>query len=269
LFLVKADAGQLQQVMLNLAINARDAMPDGGRLTIRTLNRELAEPLVIKKTILPVGAYAVIEVVDTGHGISAEVFEHLFEPFYTTKQPGEGTGLGLSMAYGIVKQSGGEISVTTAADRGTTFTLYLPRAREEQADRGTHPVASGSGSGTGTILLVEDEELVRTLAVTVLTKSGYKVLEAGQGGEALDFTARYRERIDLLITDVVMPGINGVELAGRIRESHPGIKVLFMSGYSEKAVVRLPEDAAFLQKPFSLGELAEKVRSVLAGSVGQ
>ncbi|HXG08172.1 MAG TPA: response regulator [Gemmataceae bacterium] len=276
LWTVQADPSQMEQVLMNLAANARDAMPTGGKLTIETANVELAEDDA--QGDVPAGRYVLLAISDTGGGMSAEVRSHLFEPFFTTKGPGKGTGLGLSTVYGIVKQSGGAISVCSALGRGTTFHIYLPRVEEpampdrpDLSNPGVPlPAASAEGGekrgDTGTILLVEDEEAVRAVASLVLQKAGYKVLQARHGVEALAQVGVHDGPIHLLITDVIMPQMGGCDLADRLAALRPGIKVLFLSGYPDEAVIRhgsLPAGAAFLQKPFTPGALTQKVRELL------
>ncbi len=251
---VRADPTHLQQVVMNLAVNARDAMPRGGRLSLAT--REVqCEP----------GPHVLLAVTDNGCGMTEEVKAHLFEPFFTTKGVGQGTGLGLSTVYGIVKHSGGHIEVESQAGRGTTFRVYLPRA--EDSSQAARPDGAGAvPRGSETILLAEDEDAVRALACQVLRSSGYAVLEASDGAQALWLAGEYREPIDLLVTDVVMPGLDGRGLAERLQALRPGIKALYLSGYTDDAVVRhgvSREEVHFLQKPFSAAGLARKVREVL------
>jgi two-component system, cell cycle sensor histidine kinase and response regulator CckA len=261
---VKADPGQIEQVILNLAVNGRDAMPDGGRLTIETGNAFLDEHLSSQHSSAAVGPHVFLAVRDTGIGMSEETQAHLFEPFFTTKEKGKGTGLGLSTAYGIVKQSQGFIHVTSEVGEGTTFTIHLPRVDAEV--EATFPVLSAEPKGSETVLVVEDEDSVRELVERVLSEKGYRVLFAAEGNEGLRIAGGHREPIDLLITDVVMPGMGGRELAARLEAARPGMKVLFMSGYSEKVISHhgiLEDGLAFFQKPFTSDALLRKVRETL------
>jgi PAS domain S-box-containing protein len=264
---VRADPAQVQQVLLNLAVNARDAMPRGGRLTIETRDVRLGEADVRPGSGARPGRYAVLAVADTGVGMDEATRARLFEPFFTTKGPGLGTGLGLATVYGIVQQSGGWIDVATAPGRGAAFTIYLPQAdRPSAADAGTPAPAAPRPPATGTVLLAEDEREVRSLIGFTLRRAGYTVLEAADGAEALRLCARYRGAIRLLVSDVVMPHLSGRELADRLKALHPDLRVLFVSGYTEDAVVRhgiLKEEVAFLPKPFTPEALTCKVRTVL------
>jgi CheY-like chemotaxis protein len=253
---------------MNLAANARDAMPRGGRLTIETADVELDEVYTRQHAGVRPGAYVMLAVSDTGSGMDAETRAHIFEPFFTTKEKGKGTGLGLASVYGTVKQSGGYIWVYSEPGHGTTIKVYLPRieeAVEEVAKSESLPV---SLRGSGTILLVEDEEAVRDLVRESLQDNGYRVLEAKDGAEALQISKRYKDPIHLLLTDVIMPGMNGRELAQRLAFSHPDMKILYMSGYTENAVVHcgvLDLGMALLQKPFTRDQLAQRVREHLDG----
>ena len=263
---VRADPGQLQQVVLNLAINAHDAMPRGGKLTIETSNVTLDGTYARKYLEVQTGHYVLLAVSDMGCGMSEEVRSHLFEPFFTTKDIGKGTGLGLSTIYGIVKQSGGHIAVYSEPGQGTTFKVYLPRVDEVGNAAVPAPRLQSLPGGKEVILLVEDQERVRCLTREVLTRCGYTVLEASNGGEGLKLVQEYSGPIDLLMTDVVMPEMNGRALADRLASLRPDIRVLFASGYTESAVVRhgaLKAKTAFLQKPFTPEGLAAKVREVL------
>ena len=265
---IKADPGQLEQVLLNLVVNARDAMPKGGVLTIETANVQIDSTSAQAHFPLTPGPYVLLTFSDTGIGMDAETQARIFEPFFTTKEKGKGTGLGLAMVYGIVKQSGGYIWVSSEVGKGTTFKIYLPRTEEETAEPGTGRSGLEAQQGRETLLLVEDEEAVRALARNVLRKKGYTVLEAGHGEEALKLSEQYLGQIDLLVTDVVMPQMSGFELARRLANSRPQIKVLYISGYADNAVWReggLEPGGAFLQKPFSPEALAGKVREVLGG----
>jgi PAS domain S-box-containing protein len=263
---VKADPVHLEQVIINLAVNARDAMSQGGKLTLETANVELDEDYVQRHLNVLPGRYVMLAVSDTGMGMTEEVKAHLFEPFFTTKEEGKGTGLGLATVYGIVDQSGGRVEVYSELGVGTTFKVYLPQVEEvaEQIGQGQQP--QGLPGGAETILLVEDDEMVRALARRCLEQQGYTVLGAGHPDEALLANVRHDGPIDLLITDVVMPGMGGKELAAWITQKRDNTRVLYISGYTEDAIVRhgvLQPDAAFLQKPFAPSALAHKVRQVL------
>jgi PAS domain S-box-containing protein len=263
---VKADPGQIEQVMLNLALNSRDAMPQGGRVTIETANVELDEAYCRTHAEVSPGSYVMLAVSDTGVGMDAGVLTRCFEPFFTTKPVGKGTGLGLATVYGIVKQSGGSIWVYSEPGLGTAFKVYLPRVADDPL--GAEPVAppAAPGRGTETILLAEDDEAVRTFARRALAGAGYTVLEAPDGEEALRMSARYEGTIHLLITDVVMPGIPGRVLAERLASERPELNVLYVSGYTENAIVHngvLDPGTAFLHKPLTVESLLQKVREVL------
>jgi CheY-like chemotaxis protein len=262
---VRADPNQVEQVLLNLAVNARDAMPKGGMLTIETRNVELDEAYLRSNPDARKGPHVLLAVSDTGCGMDEATRARIFEPFFTTK--GEcGTGLGLATVYGIVKQSGGHIAVYSEVGRGTTFKIYLPRVAEVTRARKSDSVHGAAPRGTETLLLVEDEEGVRTLAAYVLRDCGYEVLEARHGEEALRVAANHDGPIGLLVTDVVMPHLGGRELAERLKACRPETRVLFLSGYTDDAIVRhgiLEAEVAFLQKPFTTTALARKVREVL------
>ena len=263
---VKADPGQVDQVLLNLAVNARDAMPQGGRLTIETRNADLEAAHVRAHPDVRPGPYVLLSVSDTGCGMDEHVRAHLFEPFFTTKEVGKGTGLGLATVYGIVKQSGGHIEVFSTPGKGTTFNVYLPRVAEEVAAAAPKAVARPCGPGSETVLVVEDEAALKDMICLVLRKGGYTVLEARDGGRALRLAQQHRGPIDLLLTDMVMPLMNGFQLAQHLTAARPGLKVLYMSGYTDSAFVRggvALGEIELLQKPFSPDGLACKVREVL------
>jgi CheY-like chemotaxis protein len=262
---VRADPNQIEQVIVNLAVNARDAMPDGGKVTIGTANVDLDEGFAQAHLGSVPGSYAMLAVTDTGQGMDASVRAHLFEPFFTTKEVGKGTGLGLATVYGIVKQSGGYISVYSEPGRGSSFKIYLPRI-ETPAEVPASTQKGGPAPGSETVLVVEDEPAVLTLSRRALEAQGYVVLAASDAAAALRVVERHGGTIHLLLTDVVMPGLSGRELADRLVAQRPGIRVLYMSGYPGDAVVQhgtLPPGSAFLQKPFSPDGLARKVRDVL------
>src|SRR3989454_6292937 len=269
---VKTDPSQIEQVLMNLVVNARDAMPGGGRLTIETHNAHVDATYARQQAIVERGDYVVLVVSDTGRGMGGETRARIFEPFFTTKHPGQGTGLGLSMVYGIVKQSGGYIWVYSEPGHGATFKVYLPRVPGAAEPL---PVAVESPElrrGTETVLLVEDAAPVRSLARKGLESYGYQVLEAADGPAALELSARHPRGIDILVTDVVMPGMSGRELAERLAPARPGMRVLYTSGYTDDAMVHqgvLRSGVAFLQKPFVPETLARKVREVLDGEQGE
>jgi PAS domain S-box-containing protein len=263
---VEADPGQLEQVILNLAVNARDAMPRGGKLTVETANVDLDEAYARQRVAVQPGPYVLLAVTDTGVGMNEHVKAHVFEPFFTTKAQGKGTGLGLATVYGIVQQSGGFIWVYSEPGRGTAFKIYLPRKAASPQELEPVPTREGSHAGSGTILLVEDEAAVRKLASRVLEARGYTVLPAADGLQALDTVERHPGAIDLLITDVVMPQMSGRELADLVRPRRPATKVLYVSGYTDDAIVHhgvLDAGVMFLQKPFTPDSLARKVKEIL------
>jgi two-component system, cell cycle sensor histidine kinase and response regulator CckA len=269
--LAKVDQGQLEQVIINLAVNARDAMPHGGMLTIRTANVRYDEDQRRGHEQMPAGDYVMIEVVDTGVGIVPENLARIFDPFFSTKEVGSGTGLGLSTVYGIIRQTGGFIFVESAPEKGTTFKIYLPRCSEADQSAGirsnaAEPSARKDLTGCGTVLLVEDEDPVRKFGARALRNKGYNVIEAESGVAALNIVQAATEKIDLLITDVVMPRLDGPELVRKVREICPDIKVIFISGYAEDAFRRTLDSEGnieFLPKPFSLSQLAAKVKDVI------
>ncbi|HXG12094.1 MAG TPA: PAS domain S-box protein [Gemmataceae bacterium] len=266
LHLVKADPSQLEQVLMNLVVNARDAMPEGGTLTIETHNVEVDDRYARAGSEIKPGSYVMLAVTDTGCGIDEKTKARIFEPFFTTKEVGKGTGLGLATVYGIVKQSGGHIEVESAPGRGTAFRIYLPQAGEAAPEPQAAPAPATAPRGHETVLLVEDEEGVRALAREVLQESGYTVLEAKDGDDALEITARHPGPIHLLLTDVVMPGMSGVALAQRLMAARSGLRVLYTSGYTDSALFRYgyqEGDADFLMKPFTRDALVRAVRDVL------
>ena len=262
---IKADPGHVEQVVMNLAVNARDAMKKGGKLTIETANVEFDAADTGRHVAVPPGAYVMLTMTDTGTGMDAETQARIFEPFFTTKGPGEGTGLGLATVYGIVQQSAGIILVESQPGHGTTFKIYLPRVQEAPAKREPPSLPSRS-QGSETILVVAVEDMIRALVCWVLKKSGYTVLEAKNGADALLLAGRHAGTIDLIISEMAMPSMAGGELAGRLTASRPHIKILFLSGHADDAIIQdgvLAPNTAFLEKPFVPRTLARKVLEVL------
>jgi two-component system cell cycle sensor histidine kinase/response regulator CckA len=271
LWAVKADLHQFEQVIINLAVNARDAMPEGGKLVIRTANVSEPDSRELGQRHIPPGEYVLIEVSDTGTGMTPEVKQKIFEPFFSTKEVGRGTGLGLSTVYGIVKQTGGYIFADSEPGRGTIMRLYLPRYIETAADAEQsrierRPEKPKDLTGRGTVLLVEDEDAVRSFAARALGQRGYEVLQATTGAEALEVFAGHQGEVDLVVSDVVMPEMDGPTLCEHLRRQRPDLKVIFISGYAEDAFrqhLAENEDFMFLQKPFDLKELAAAVKAAL------
>jgi len=263
---IRADLSQLESALANLVINARDAMPRGGRLTIETTDVVLDDDYCSAHVGVRPGRYARLSVSDTGVGMSLEVQARIFEPFFTTKEAGKGSGLGLATVYGIVKQSGGNIWVYSEEGKGATFKIYLPVDETQDVPAGHHEPVRGQWSrGTETVLLVEDAPMIRRLAREIMTRAGYTVIEADAGDQAAQLAARL-PRIDVLLTDVVMPRLNGIELAEQLKTTSRDLRVLFMSGYTDTAIVRnglLSDSATFLQKPFTPDELLRKLRVVI------
>ena len=264
---VKVDRGQIEQVIMNLVVNARDAMSSGGKVIIETANVDLGESYTRNHMSVEPGHYVMLSVSDTGIGMTSDIKKRIFEPFFTTKERGKGTGLGLSTVYGIIKQSNGHIWVYSQPGQGTTFKIYLPRTHEKSVESVKATALPKSTRGSETILVVEDQTILRKLACTLLRRKGYKLLEAPDAKQAL----RMMENLDgtpihLLLTDLVMPGMSGRELADRVESLRPGIKVLFMSGYTDDVIARhgsLQEETKLISKPFGGETLAVKVREVL------
>jgi two-component system, cell cycle sensor histidine kinase and response regulator CckA len=265
---LKADPGQLEQVIVNLAVNARDAMPEGGRLILETDNAVFDEAFVRNHAGAQPGPYVVLAVSDTGHGMDRQVLSHVFEPFFTTKEPGKGTGLGLATVYGIVKQSGGYVTVYSEVGRGTTFRVYLPRV-DAEPDGVEAPEAGAAPEGSETIMLLEDEESLREIIREVFEEAGYQVITAAESRHAVELARQHAGPIHILVTDVVMPGLGGREVADALTAVRPRLPVLFISGYTDEAIGRhnvLEPGVFFLQKPFTTHALLRKVREVLDGA---
>ncbi len=263
---VRADKGQIEQIIMNLAVNARDAMPNGGKLTLETDDVFLDETYEQRHVEVKPGPYVMLAVSDNGLGMDAATQNHIFEPFFTTKQMGQGTGLGLATVYGIVRQSGGYIWVYSEPGQGTTFKIYLPRVDEPLETSEPQQVMVTDLKGRETVLLVEDDHALREVISRGLKKFGYKILEAANGGEALMICERQKEAIQLLLTDVVLPQMSGRELAERLRSLRSDMKVLYMSGYTENAIVNngiLKDNVGFIQKPFKVNVLVQKIREIL------
>jgi CheY-like chemotaxis protein len=269
---IKADPGQIEQVLMNLAVNARDAMPKGGTLTVRTQNIHMTEAEAALRPPMTANDYVRLSVTDTGHGMDEQTKAHIFEPFFTTKEVGKGTGLGLATVYGVVKQSGGFIWVESAPEKGATFEIYLPLASGPVMRVDTEPRLSAAPSGHETVLIVEDEPDVRELACRFLRVKGYAVLEAKDGVEALEVAAGYKGTIHAIVTDMVMPRMGGADLIRSLQKSRPEILVIFMTGYSEYLKGDLCDifpNSLIIQKPFSPASLVGIVREALAGKTRQ
>ena len=263
---VKADPGQIEQIIINLAANSRDAMPTGGKLTIATENIEVDHTMIRRYPYMKPGFYVRLSVSDTGCGMTREELSHIFEPFFTTKKKTRGTGLGLSTVYGIVKQNNGYININSKPGLGTRIDIYLPQADEEEKIVKQHPREVKLHPGKETILVVEDEETVRDIADKILSACGYHIILAGSGEDAFDLWEKNKERVDLLLTDIVLPGINGWQLARKILDLKPDLKVLYMSGYSHEAIAQhgaLGKDVPFIRKPFTSATLTRKINEVL------
>jgi CheY-like chemotaxis protein len=264
--LVNADPGQIQQIIMNLAANARDAMRRGGKLTIETSNIEIDDEYIKQHPTVKAGSYVMLAISDNGIGMNEEIQAHLFEPFFTTKEKGKGTGLGLSTVFGIVKQSEGFVWVYSEPGKGTTLKLYFPRIENEIVKLKSETKSEQRFRGSETVLIVEDETPVRALASMILRERGYHVIEAADGNEALRLAKEFAGEIHLVLADVVMPGMNGKTMISQLETLRTGIKSLYISGYADNAVVRhgeLDPNVAFLQKPFTVEGLARKVREVI------
>ena len=266
---IRADASQMEQVIMNLAVNARDAMPNGGKLVIETANADIEHGYIVSHPLMKPGPYVQLVVSDNGTGMDAETQAHIFEPFFTTKEKGKGTGLGLATVYGIVKQSGGFVWVYSELEKGTSFKIYLPRADQEEEEISPSRPTTEVPKGTETVLLAEDEQDVREIAREFLESGGYYVIEAKNGAEAIKLAAQNRGKIQLLVTDMVMPGMTGQELAVRMQAEHPGLRVIFMSGYSEHAATEMADadpSVRLLTKPFSRIAVLRAVRDAIEGN---
>jgi two-component system, cell cycle sensor histidine kinase and response regulator CckA len=264
---VRVDPSQIEQVLMNLVVNARDAMPTGGKLTVETANVELDETYAAEHPPVVAGPHVMLAVSDTGHGMDRTTQARIFEPFFTTKEVGRGTGLGLSTVFGVVRQSDGHIWVYSEPGKGAVFKVYFPRVSAEDQEEVQRPRPAPK-SGTETILVLEDEEQVRRVVIAMLVRGGYKVLEAATAAQALAIARQSDQIIDLLLTDVVMPTMSGPEVVKRVRETRPNLKAICMSGYTDETVVRhgiLESGVAFLQKPITPDSLRQKIRSVLDG----
>jgi len=263
---IRADASQMEQIIMNLAVNSRDAMPNGGKLVIETRNAELDQTYTASHPLMKPGAYIQLTVSDSGCGMDAETQSHIFEPFFTTKEKGKGTGLGLATVYGIVKQSGGFIWVYSELGKGTCFKIYIPRVDQVEEHSGAPVPTAEVPTGTETVLLTEDEQDVREIAREFLESGGYKVVEAKDASEAVQLARQHSGAIDLLVTDMVMPGMTGQELAVQLQREYPGLCIVFMSGYSEHAATEMANadpTVRLLSKPFSRGALLRTVREIL------
>jgi two-component system, cell cycle sensor histidine kinase and response regulator CckA len=260
---VKADPVQMEQVLINLVVNARDAMPKGGKLTIATAPREVLSDCGEGESLMRAGSYVALSISDTGIGMDAETRSRIFEPFFTTKEVGKGTGLGLATVYGIIKQSNGQIEVESEPGKGATFRVSLPRVENEGVAPRKTTMTESHKRGTGTILLAEDEPLLRELGQTILTQAGYEILTAPNAEALKSFVAEHDGKIDLLLTDVVMPGMSGPELVRLVRARWPEVRVLYMSGYADDEIEDLDRDAGFLQKPFTPAELTAKIAEMI------
>jgi CheY-like chemotaxis protein len=263
---VLVDAGQVEQVLMNLVLNARDAMTSGGRLSITTRNTTLTADARGNRGLVPPGSYAVLVVADTGAGMDAATKAHLFEPFFTTKGVGKGTGLGLSTVHGIVSQSGGYVAVESAPGKGATFTVYFPVVAADTATAPSRSAETRAAKGIETVLLVEDNPSVRQIVKRILVDEGYHVLEAGDGQAALEVSASYDRPIDAVITDAVMPGMTGVAVLDRIRSARPLCRGILMSGHTDDEITRRgisAKDVTFIQKPFTPADFARQVRQAL------
>jgi two-component system cell cycle sensor histidine kinase/response regulator CckA len=269
---VHIDQGSIEQVILNLALNARDAMPKGGRITIRTSNVDLRDDNAPTNCKVAAGPYVVLAVSDEGAGMSPEIMTHIFEPFFTTKGNGKGTGLGLATVYGIVKQSGGDISVESKLRQGSVFKIYLPRVKSPSDSKPQGTNGGEAPRGSETILVAEDEDIVRKVVVRALRKKGYTVLPARSGPEAILISAKHSDPIHLLLTDVIMPGMNGRELAESMAPKRPGMATLYMSAYNQEIIAQrgvLAPGTALIEKSFSSEGICQKVREVLDTARGK